>query len=165
MPFLLKFFLVQQCRLLNSGVAISYQHSLSFRGMVYEDAEALYAEVKRDGEILLEDAFAVLFPGSVPLLPSMRSKLLGGSSRIVAFNTTFFPRWDIVRIPSLSKVGPGLKSLVLQASEDGKDGYGIMHCAGGGTVGELKHPSRGLHDTIKPVSGKTCILVDSVNQD
>jgi alpha-mannosidase len=122
--------------------------------MVYEDAEALYSEVTKDGEAILEDAFCVLFPGSIPVQPSMRSKSLGGSSKIIAFNTTFFPRWDIIRIPSLGKAGPGLKNLVLQASEDGKEGYAIMHCAGGGSVGELKHPSSGLHQLIKPVSGK-----------
>jgi alpha-mannosidase len=71
---------------------------------------------------------------------------------MIALNTTFFPRWDIIRIPSLSKAGPGLKNLVLQTSEDGKEGYAIMHCPGGGSVGELKHPSSGLHELIKPVS-------------
>ena len=121
---------------------------------MYEDAEVLYAEVKRDGEAILEEALCVLFPGSVPVIPSMRSKSLGGSSKLIGFNTTFFPRWDITRIPSLSKAGPALKNLILQASEDGKEGYGIMHCAGGGSVGELKHPSSGLHELIKPVSGK-----------
>lgn len=138
---------------------------LSFRGMVYDDAEALYAEVKRDGEILLDEAFDVLFPGSILLSPTIPSKSLGGSSKIIAFNTTFFPRWNIVRIPSLNKLGSGLKSLVLQTSEDGKDGFGIIHCTGGGAVGELVHSSKALHDVIKPVSGESYILADSVNQD
>src|SRR6266545_4896535 len=92
-----------------------------YSGMVYDDAEVLYAEVKRDGEAILEDAFSALLPASVSVSPSMRTKTLGGSSKIVAFNTTFLPRWDIVRIPSLSKAGPSLKSLVLQASEGGKE--------------------------------------------
>ena len=126
----------------------------TYSGMVYKDAEVLYAEVKRDGEAILEDAFSALLPASVPVLPAMRTKSLGGSSKILAFNTTFLPRWDIVRIPSLSKAGPGLKSLILQASEDGKEGYAIMHCPGGGAIGELKHPSSGLHELIKPVSGE-----------
>jgi alpha-mannosidase len=125
--------------------------------MVYNDAEALYAEVKKDCEAILEEAFCVLFPGSVPIQPSMRSKSLGGSSKMIALNTTFFPRWDIIRIPSLSKAGPGLKNLVLQTSEDGKEGYAIMHCPGGGSVGELKHPSSGLHELIKPVSGEIAL--------
>lgn len=127
--------------------------------MVYEDAEVLYAEVKRDCEAILEDAFSALLPASIAVLPSMRTKTLGGSSKILAFNTTFLPRWDIVRIPSLSKAGPSLKSLVLQASEDGKEGYAIMHCPGGGAIGELKHPSSGLHELIKPVSGEWSLIL------
>lgn len=129
--------------------------------MVYEDAEVLYAEVRRDCDAILEEAFCILLPGSVPVQSSMRSKSLGGPSKIIAFNTTFFHRWDIIRIPSLSKAGSGLKNLVLQTSQDGKEGYAIMHCAGGGTFGELKHPSSGLHELIKPVSGKFGILVIS----
>ena len=120
--------------------------------MVYDDAEVLYEEVKQDGEAMLEDAFSVLFPNSVPLTPSTRSKSMAGSSKIVAYNTTFFPRWDIVKIP-LAKAGGALKSLVLQASDNGKEGYAIMHCANGGAVGELKHPSNALHAHLKPVSG------------
>ncbi|PPQ95115.1 hypothetical protein CVT25_011658 [Psilocybe cyanescens] len=120
-------------------------------GMVYDDAEKLYAEVKKDGETLLEEAFSVLFPNSVPLTPSIRSKALAGSSKIVAYNTTFFPRWDIVKIP-LAKAGSSLKSQILQASDDGREGYAIMHCANGAGPGELKHPSNALHAHLKPVS-------------
>lgn len=120
--------------------------------MVYDDAEVLYAEVKKDGEDLLEEALSVLFPNSVPLTPSTRSKALAGSSKVVAYNTTFFPRWDIIKVP-LAKAGPALKSLVLQASDDGKEGYAIMHCADGAGAGELKHPSNALHAHLKPVSG------------
>lgn len=120
--------------------------------MVYEDAEKLYAEVKEDGEALLEEAFSVLFPNSVALTPSTRSKALAGSSKIVAYNTTFLPRWDIIKIP-LSKAGPALKAQILQASDNGKEGYAIMHCANGAGAGELKHPSNALHAHLKPVSG------------
>ncbi|KDR78195.1 hypothetical protein GALMADRAFT_245234 [Galerina marginata CBS 339.88] len=120
-------------------------------GMVYNDAEVLYAEVKKDGEALLEEAFSILFPNSVPLTPSTRSKALAGSSKIVAYNTTFFPRWDIVEVP-LAKAGPSLKSQILQASDDGKEGYAIMHCANGAGPGELKLASNALHAHLKPVS-------------
>ena len=149
----MQFFPVLQC-MWQIHYCLSFMFSFTYSGMVYEDAEVLYAEVKRDGEAILEDALSALLPASVPVLPSMRTKALGGSSKILAFNTTFLPRWDIVRIPSLSKAGPSLKSLVLQASEDGKEGYAIMHCPGGGAIGELKHPSSGLHELIKPVSGE-----------
>ncbi len=141
-------------------------------GMVYDDAEVLYGEVKKDGEALLEEAFSVLFPNSVPLTSSTRSKSLAGSSRIVAYNTTFFPRWDIIKVP-LAKAGSALKAQILQASDDGKEGYAIMHCPAVGP-GELKHPSNALHAHLKPVSGMefastTCweillILFNSLHQ-
>lgn len=121
-------------------------------GMVYEDAEVLYAEVKRDGEALIEEALSVLFPDSVPLTPATRSKSLAGSCKIVAYNTTFFPRWEIIQIP-LTKAGTSLKSQILQASDDGREGYAIMHCAKGASPGELKNPSNALHAHLKPVSG------------
>ncbi|KAJ3503870.1 hypothetical protein NLJ89_g8237 [Agrocybe chaxingu] len=120
-------------------------------GMVYDDAEVLYAEVKKDGEDLLEEAFSVLFPDSVPLTASTRSKTLAGPCKIVAYNTTFFPRWDIIKIP-LSRAGSALKAQILQASDDGREGYAIMQCANGAGYGELKHPSNALRAQLKPVS-------------
>jgi alpha-mannosidase len=103
--------------------------------MVYEDAEVLYAEVKKDGEAILEEALCVLFPGSVPVLPSMRSKSLGGSSKIIALNTTFFPRWDIIRIPSLGKAGPALKSLFYKRRRMAKKGMGLCTVQVGDLLG------------------------------
>ena len=122
--------------------------------MVYDDSEVLYAEIKRDGEALIEEALSVLFPNSVPLTPATRSKSLAGSCKIVAYNTTFFPRWDIIKVP-LTKAGSTLKSQILQASDDGREGYAIMHCAKGAGPGELKSPSNALHAHLKPVSSKT----------
>ena len=122
-------------------------------GLVYEDAEAIYAEVKRDGELLVEEAFSVLIPKSVPLTPATTSKPLSGSCKIVAYNTTFFPRWDIIKVP-LTKAGSSLKSQILQASDDCREGYAIMHCAKGAGLGELKSPSNALHAHLKPVSSK-----------
>ncbi|KAF8900480.1 glycoside hydrolase family 38 protein [Gymnopilus junonius] len=144
--------LLNQCTsTFTGGFHIRIDSFIFSSGMVYDDAEILYAEVKKDGEGLLEEALSVLFPNSVPLTPSTRSKVLAGSSKIVAYNTTFFPRWDIIKVP-LSKAGPALKSLVLQASDDGKEGYAIMHCADGAGAGELKHPSNALHAHLKPAS-------------
>lgn len=122
--------------------------------MVYDDAEVLYAEVKRDGETLLEEAFSILLPNSVPLTPATRSKSLAGSCKIVAYNTTFFPRWEIINVP-LTKAGSLLRSQILQASDDGREGYAIMHCAKGAGPGELKNPSNALHAHLKPVSGQS----------
>ena len=121
--------------------------------MVYDDSEVLYAEIKRDGEALLEEALSVLFPSSVPLTPATRSKSLAGSCKIVAYNTTFFPRWDIIKVP-LTKAGSSLKSQILQASDDGREGYAVMHCAKGAGPGELKSPSNALHAQLKSASSK-----------
>jgi len=120
-------------------------------GMVYDDAEVLYREVKHDDQAMLEEASAILFPNSVPLTSSTRSKSLADPSKIIAYNTTFFPRWDIVKI-ALAKAGNSLKAMVLQASGNGKEGYAITHCVNGGGPGELKHPSNALCARLKPVS-------------
>ncbi|TFK38533.1 glycoside hydrolase family 38 protein [Crucibulum laeve] len=119
-------------------------------GMVYDDAEKLYAEVKQDGEALLEEAFGILFPGSVRLTPKTKLKSLGSSAKIVAYNTTPFTRWDVVKIP-LYGASAGLKSQVLQASDDSKAGYAIMQSPAG-SAGCLHTPSNALHAHLKPVS-------------
>ena len=124
---------------------------------MYVDAEAIYADVKRNGEVLVEDAFSVLFPKSVPLTAATTSRSLAGSSKIAAYNTTFFPRWEIVKVP-LTKAGGPLKSQIFQASDDGREGYAVMHCAKGASLGELKKPSNALHAYLKPVSGKATFI-------
>jgi alpha-mannosidase len=70
-----------------------------YSGMVYVDAEKLYAEVRKDDESLLEEAFGALFPKSLPISQGTPLKSSGGSGDLVAFNATFFPRRDVVRIP------------------------------------------------------------------
>ncbi|CCM00538.1 uncharacterized protein FIBRA_02572 [Fibroporia radiculosa] len=100
-------------------------------GMVYEDAEKLYTEVRKDGRQLLEDAFGALFPKSVPLSDCMTHA--NKSGRLVAFNTTFFPRRDVVQIP-LTGGAASLKSQVVQASKDGTIGYALMDCSSGANV-------------------------------
>ena len=127
-------------------------------GLVYIDAEAIYAEVKGDGEVLVEEAFSALFPKSVPLTPTTTSKSLAGSCKIVAYNTTFFPRWEIIKVP-LIKAGSPLKSQILQASDDGREGYAVMHCTKGAGLGELRNPSNALHAHLKPVSGKLSLIL------
>lgn len=129
--------------------------------MVYDDAERLYAEVKRDGEALLEEALSVLFPNSTPLTANTRSKALSGSTKIIAFNTTFFPRWDIIKIP-LAKAGAALKAQVLQASDDGREGYAVVHCEEGGCHSELSSPSNSLRARLMPVSGEGLCLFSGI---
>jgi alpha-mannosidase len=125
--------------------------------MVYDDAEKLYAEVKSTGEALLEEALSVLFPSSAPLVPSpvtnakLHARILSASTKLVAFNTTFFPRVEVVKVP-LSKMTKEVKSMVLQASEDGRDGYAVVACAEGAAVGEVVSPSNRLRSKLMPVS-------------
>lgn len=151
-----QFFLVHRCMSFVFGIYSRLIICIS--GMVYEDAEILYAEVKRDGEVLIEKAFSVLFPHSVPLTPTTRSKSLAGSCKLVAYNTTFYPRWEIIKVP-LTKAGSSLKSQILQASDDGREGYAIIHCAKGAGPGELKSPSNTLHAHLKPASGKASFFL------
>ncbi|KAG1744557.1 glycoside hydrolase family 38 protein [Suillus paluster] len=92
-------------------------------GMVYEDAEKLYAEVREVCTGLLEDAFSVLLPRSSPLLSTPASETL------IAFNPTSFERHDVIKVP-LSGGAARLKAQVMQASADGKYGYALMHSAG-----------------------------------
>lgn len=121
--------------------------------MVYEDAEKLYAEVRKAGEDLIDEAFeALLGPGNYALSSSTSPKVLNNASKIVGYNTTFFARSDIVEVP-LTGTGPALRSQVLQTSSDGKIGYAVMRCEGGGSVGTLSTPATGLHSWITPASG------------
>lgn len=92
-------------------------------GMVYDDADKLYAEVREVCTGLLEDAFSVLLPRSSPLLSSSTSETL------VAFNATSFARHDVVKVP-LSRNAARMKAQVIQTSADGKHGYALMHSVG-----------------------------------
>ena len=48
-----------------------------------------------------------------------------------------------------------IRQQVMQTSEDGKLGWGVMQCGrGGGGVGELVMPSNELRSRLKPVSGE-----------
>ncbi|KAI0061336.1 glycoside hydrolase family 38 protein [Artomyces pyxidatus] len=101
-------------------------------GMVYDDAEQLYSEVRKDGEALLEDAFSVLYPSSLPLNSTTVDKLTRAST-LVGYNTTFFPRRDVVKVP-LSGPAKALGGSVLQTSKDGSVGYVLMDCLQGGNL-------------------------------
>ncbi|SRR6266550_8100048 len=68
-------------------------------GMVYGDAERLYKQVHKIGQTLLEDALDVLFPDSFELTRTTPPRRLAKASKLFAYNTTFFPRWDVIEIP------------------------------------------------------------------
>ncbi|THH05654.1 hypothetical protein EW145_g4638 [Phellinidium pouzarii] len=105
-------------------------------GMVYEDAEKYYAEVAKKGHALLSDALgALLNPGpsvtitasgynTLPLPTLPKSRIGAAQGALVAFNTTMFPRREVVRLPLAGAGGARLRGVVVQAAEDGKGGYG-----------------------------------------
>ncbi|EKM52905.1 glycoside hydrolase family 38 protein, partial [Phanerochaete carnosa HHB-10118-sp] len=109
--------LLNQCKYLLPGSAI---------GMVYDDAEKLYAEVREDGEALFQEATEVLLPKALPLTAAS----FKAPGNIVGINTTFFPRRDIVEVP-LSGVPTHLKAQVVQTSKDGATGYALLNCPQG----------------------------------
>lgn len=114
--------------------------------MVYDDAEKLYAEVRKEGDALIEEAFKAIFPPSVSLAdPVIKSKKTG---TLVGFNTTFFPRRDIVEVP-LTGAATRLRSQVVQTSKDGTVGLALMD---GPTAGGLSYGT-GMYADCKPVSG------------
>ncbi|KAJ3983926.1 glycosyl hydrolases family 38 N-terminal domain-containing protein [Lentinula detonsa] len=94
-------------------------------GMVYDDAEQLYADVGKDGRALMEEAFQVLFPNSVPLTTETKLQLNTSLNQIFGYNTTFLDRREIVKIP-LAGASAGLKAAVAQVDQSSKVGYAIM---------------------------------------
>lgn len=121
--------------------------------MVYDDAEKLYAEVKADGQALLEAAFRVLFPHSHGLpLPSSPSSPLVPDGEIVAYNTTFLPRQDIIRIPREVLGVKGQELVRRQAVQMGKDGEGYVLMESREGAGLAR--SSGMFADCMPVSGK-----------
>ncbi|KAJ7872246.1 glycoside hydrolase family 38 protein [Mycena leptocephala] len=106
-------------------------------GMVYDDAEKLYAEVRAAGEEMLEDALDVILGGFTQ--PAAAATAL---EQLVAYNTTFFPRREVVRVPlpGGANVNSALRGQVAQLAADGTEGYAVVHCAGGGRPAVLGAP-------------------------
>lgn len=115
--------------------------------MVYEDAEKLYAEVRKDVEKLIDEAIEALFPS--PSRISFRPLKESPSGSIVALNTTFFPRRDIVQIPLAQR--SSLSSKVVQIDKDSSYGYALLDCSDGGHVS----CPRGLYADCMPASGES----------
>ncbi|THH30155.1 hypothetical protein EUX98_g4044 [Antrodiella citrinella] len=115
-------------------------------GMVYDDAEKLYAEVRQDGEKLIEEALSTLFPKALHLAdPAVKSL----SGRVIGYNTTFLPRRDVIAFP-VTGAASRLKSQVVQTSKDGTVGYALMDSVGEG--GAKVSECRGLYADSMPVS-------------
>ena len=118
-------------------------------GMVYDDAEKLYAEVRTDTEALTEEALRAIYPGSCTL-----SSASSEPKTLFAHNTTPFARRDIVRVSNSTAAN------VLQTTSDGKEGYVVME---GGPGGGLVLPSQiSTHDlkgvTAESVNGEHFVL-------
>ncbi|TFK68127.1 glycoside hydrolase family 38 protein [Pluteus cervinus] len=136
-------------------------------GMVYDDAENLYAEVRVEGEKILQEAFEVIFPSSLPFelaspypfcslsspftrpstTPQLTFTFKYPNTDIIAYNTTFFPRMNIVKVP-LTNASAALKGSVMQTCEDRKSGYVVMRCDGGAGTGMVSHPGMGMGVTM-----------------
>ncbi|KIY52201.1 glycoside hydrolase family 38 protein [Fistulina hepatica ATCC 64428] len=98
--------------------------------MAYVDAEKLYAEVAKDGQEMLHEAFGVLLPGS------MSQELRPKDGTPVAYNTTFFPRREVVQIPYSGRhLSDGQ-----QISADGKSEFAIVECQTGAAPGSFAVP-------------------------
>jgi alpha-mannosidase len=116
--------------------------------MVYDDANEIYARVAKDGKALLEAAFQSLIPKSVAL--SLDHPLHStANGKIITYNTTPFPRLEIVQVPLH---GPGaniLKAEVVQVAKDGRTGFVLVD----GTSGPGPACTRGLFADVLPASG------------
>ncbi|KAJ7092273.1 hypothetical protein B0H15DRAFT_972986 [Mycena belliarum] len=93
-------------------------------GMVYDDAEKLYAEVRKDGDDTLNDSFNIIFSGVAARLdPSAR---VAGVEQLVAYNTTPFARREVVRVP-LPLAQAQAQLLGAQVAESGKQVFMVAH--------------------------------------
>ena len=116
--------------------------------MVYKDAELIYARVAKDGKALLEAAFKALIPKSVAFsLNQLLQSTIPG--KIIAYNSTPFPRLDVVQIPLGGSGGVKLRSETVQVAKDGKTGFVLVD----GTAGPGLAQARGLFADVQPVTG------------
>ncbi|KAF7428479.1 Glycoside hydrolase, 38 vacuolar alpha mannosidase [Pleurotus ostreatus] len=110
-------------------------------GMVYDDAEKLYAEVRKDGDAMLDEAFSVLFPDSRPMTTATVSNI----QQLIAYNTTFFPRQQVVKVPFNRSKGVRAHGLQVSRTED------VAYCVMGAKAAGPSQAISDLND-IAPVS-------------
>ena len=112
--------------------------------MVYEDAEELYAQIRKAGSELIDEAFEAILE-----FPSSDARTRPVSGNFIGFNTTPFPRRDVVKVPFTGSHASKLKSKLVQTTKDGKEGYALMDCPAGGMLSS----SSGMFADCHPVSG------------
>ncbi|KAI6046633.1 glycoside hydrolase family 38 protein [Pisolithus marmoratus] len=121
-------------------------------GMVYDDAERLYSEVKRDCQKMLDEAFGILL--AVPSAACGRSPFAGELPGFLALNLTPFSRQEVVEIPlSGDGILPSFPTVV-QTSLDGKRGYALIECEEDGICSR----EMSMRDECLPVSVETISL-------
>ncbi|KAG8691622.1 Glycoside hydrolase, 38 vacuolar alpha mannosidase [Ceratobasidium sp. 423] len=118
-------------------------------GMVYEDAEKLYGEITKECKSILEEAFDTLLVGSTPIDPHTPFEI-SALGKVLAVNTTPFPRREVVQIPLGNSGGKSLRTSMVQISADGRTGYVLMDARDGAGIAQ----PTGLFADVKPVSGK-----------
>ncbi|KAJ7351290.1 hypothetical protein DFH08DRAFT_1078386, partial [Mycena albidolilacea] len=86
-------------------------------GMVYDDAKKLYQEVREADEKMLDDVLD-----------------------LVAYNTMFFPRCEVVQVLLPAVGDSALRTQVGQLAADGMTGYAVVHSVGSGRPSVLAVP-------------------------
>jgi len=116
-------------------------------GMVYEDAEKLYAEIAKDGKSMLEEAFGTLLVGSARVDVSAPFNI-SSQGKLVAINTTPFARCEVVEIPLTGSGHKHLRGSAVQIAAGGQTGYVLMDARGGTGLAQ----PIGLFADVKPAS-------------
>ena len=117
--------------------------------MVYDDAEKIYAHVAKEGKALLEAAFKALIPKSIPIPPDQPFRT-SSAGRIVAYNSTPFPRLDVLKVPLTGSGANKLRSEVVQVAKGGSSGFILVDATAGSGLGS----ARGLFADVRPASGE-----------
>lgn len=128
--------------------------------MIYEDAEAKYAFIQKAINKVLEDAYAVVYKGSLPI-----DDASGSTGDIFAVNTIHnYPRQAVISLPLAAHVAARDSSV--QVSKDGKTGFLLIEAKAGQSQLAV---SKGLYADIERVTGrlvlKTELNVQSNNSD
>lgn len=90
--------------------------------MVYDDAEEKYAKLHKSISKVIEDAYSVLYKGTVPLGPNEN---VSGKPFILAVNTLpGQPRHEVVKVPL--KDHSCVRTHSAQVARDGKHGYLLL---------------------------------------
>lgn len=128
--------------------------------MVYEDAEKIYAHVRKEGGELLEDAIQKLLPKSIPISMSepLQTPVKG---KIIAYNTTPFRYLAVVEVPLQGPGGHRLKAEIIQINRHGNSGFVLMDAsiACGPAV------PRGLFADLQSTSGITFCIPSLIYYD